>query len=164
MKRATHWRRYLIIVLYGPTLATAQAADGVIAVKSPFNVDQTAQQLEHALRAKGASVIASVDHAAAAAKVGMRLRPTRVVIFGNPRAGTPLMQCAQTAGIDLPQKALVWEDETGQTWVGYNDVSYLAKRHNLRDCDAAIKTNAEALANIVQQATANSPPKSPARR
>lgn len=150
--------QYPIILSCGLALATAHAADGVITIRSMFNVDQTTQRLEHTLRAKGANVVASVDHAAAAAKVGLPLRPTRVVIFGNPRAGTPLMQCAQTVGIDLPQKALVWEDETGQTWIGYNDVNYLAKRHHLRQCEAAIKANATALAGIVRQAATDSAP------
>lgn len=158
MNRVRKSRRYLLIASFGWAVATAHAADGLVAVKSAFNVDQTAQRLEQALRAKGAGVVASVDHAAAAAKIGLQLRPTRVVIFGNPRAGTPLMQCAQTMGIDLPQKALVWEDETGQTWVGYNDVSFLAKRHNLRQCEAAINANAEALASIARQAATNSAP------
>lgn len=157
MNRATVLLRYLI-VSSGLALATAQAANGMITVKSAFSVDQTTQRLEQTLRAKGASVVASVDHAAAAANVGLPLRPTRVVIFGNPRAGTPLMQCEQTMGIDLPQKALVWEDAAGQTWIGYNDVSYLAKRHDLRQCQAAIKTNAAALESIVRQAATNAAP------
>ena len=75
------------------------------------------------------TILARIDHAAAAANVGMALRPTEVLIFGNPLAGTPLMQAAQTIGIDLPLKALVWQDDAGKTWLAYNDPTWLARRH-----------------------------------
>lgn len=108
------------------------------------------------LKEKGVNVVATVDHAAAASKAGMKLRPTRVVIFGNPKAGTPLMQCAQTIGIDLPQKALIYEDDKGQTWIAYNDVAYLAKRHDIGQCGESVETNAKALKGLIGQAAGGS--------
>jgi uncharacterized protein (DUF302 family) len=105
--------------------------NGLVAVKSPHSVKETAGRLESALKEKGVNVIARVNHAQAAKKAEMDLRATEVVIFGNAKTGTPLMQCAQTIGIDLPQKALVWEDEKGQVWLAYNDQQYLAKRHGI---------------------------------
>jgi uncharacterized protein (DUF302 family) len=99
------------------------------------------------------TIFARVDHAAGALKVGKKLRPTEVLIFGNPQGGTPLMECSQTVGIDLPQKALVWEDESGQVWLGYNDVTYLAGRHGAAQCPA-VGSLGQALAGIAQAAVA----------
>jgi uncharacterized protein (DUF302 family) len=88
-------------------------------------------RIESEVKARGMTVFARIDHAAGAAEVGLALRPTELVIFGNAKGGTPLMQSMQTIGIDLPLKALVWQDETGGTWVSYNDPAWLAKRHGL---------------------------------
>lgn len=112
---------------------------------------ETAGRLESALKEKGVNVIARVNHAQAAKKAEMDLRATEVVIFGNAKTGTPLMQCAQTIGIDLPQKALVWEDEKGQVWLAYNDQQYLAKRHGIARCDAAVSAMSGALANFAKR-------------
>lgn len=114
----------------------AQAADGVIAVKSPRSAKETMDRFEQLAKQKGLNVFARIDHAAGAAKVGKTLRPTEVLIFGDPKSGTPLMECAQSVGIDLPQKALVWEDASGQVWLGYNDPAYLARRHGAAQCPA----------------------------
>ena len=114
----------------------AQAADGVIAVKSPRSAKETMDRFEELAKQKGLSVFARIDHAAGAAKVGKTLRPTEVLIFGDPKSGTPFMGCAQSIGIDLPQKALVWEDASGQVWLGYNDPAYLARRHGAAQCPA----------------------------
>lgn len=114
----------------------AQAADGVIAVKSPRSAKETMDRFEGLAKQKGLNVFARIDHAAGAAKVDKTLRPTEVLIFGDPKSGTPLMECAQSVGIDLPQKALVWEDASGQVWLGYNDPAYLARRHGAAQCPA----------------------------
>jgi uncharacterized protein (DUF302 family) len=106
------------------------------------------------LTGRGISILARIDHAAAAAKVGMHLRPTEVLIFGNPRAGTPLMQATQTIGIDLPLKALVWQDNEGKTWLAYNDPAWLAKRHGLFIGSAGIlRSTADALATAAAEVT-----------
>jgi uncharacterized protein (DUF302 family) len=105
-----------------------------------------------ALTKRGIAVLARIDHAAAAAKAGMSLRPTEVLIFGNPRAGTPLMQAAQTIGIDLPLRALVFEDSESRTWIAYNDPEWLAGRHHVGEAKQTLENMSSALAAIVQEA------------
>ena len=112
------------------------AADGLIVIKSPLGAKATMNRFEDIARQRGLTVFARVDHAAGAATVGKTLRPTEVLIFGNPMGGTPLMECAQSAGIDLPLKALVWEDASAQVWLGYNDPAFIAKRHGAPACPA----------------------------
>ena len=107
------------------------AADGLVTLPSNSSVKQTIERLEADLRSKGATIFARIDHAAGAAEVNLPLRPTELLIFGNPRGGTPLMQLRQTIGIDLPLKALAWEDQSGQVWLSYNDPAWLAARHSL---------------------------------
>jgi uncharacterized protein (DUF302 family) len=115
-------------------LASAQSADGLITLPSPHSAAQTMDRLEATVKERGFAVIAKVDHAAGAARVGKTLRPTMLLIFGNPQGGTPLMECAQSAGIDLPLKALVWDDAAGKTMVSYNDPKYLGARHKAESC------------------------------
>ena len=109
------------------------AADGLITIRSNFGPEETMQRLEAEVKAKGLTVFAHVDHAAGAAAAGLPLRPTDLLIFGNAKGGTPLMQQVQTIGIDLPLKALVWQDEQGATWLAYNDPAWLAQRHGAGD-------------------------------
>ena len=128
--------------------------DGLAVSSSSHSPKETMDRLAAAVTARGITVLARIDHAAAAAKVGMTLRPTEVLIFGNPRAGTPLMQAAQTMGIDLPLKALVWQDEDGRTWLGYNDPGSLARRHGVpAHLDPAVRTMSEVLAAVAADAT-----------
>ena len=109
----------------------AAAADGLVAVKSPHSAKITMDKLEAVAKEKGLNVFARIDHAAGAAKVGKTLRATEVLVFGNPQGGTPFMECGQSVGIDLPLKALVWQDEASQVWVGYNDPAWIAQRHGV---------------------------------
>jgi len=109
------------------------AADGLITKRSSFGPEETMNRLEADVKAKGLTVFAHVDHAAGAAAVGLPLRPTDLLIFGNAKGGTPLMQDAQLIGIDLPLKMLVWQDADGATWVSYNDPGWLAHRHGVGD-------------------------------
>jgi uncharacterized protein (DUF302 family) len=125
----------LALLLIASSLAIA--AEGLTAVRSAYGPKETMDRLESLLKEKGMTIFARVDHAAGAAKVGKRLRPTEVLIFGNPQGGTPFMECSQTVGIDLPLKMLVWEDEAGQTRLGYNDPTFLAGRHGVPQCAAA---------------------------
>ena len=112
-------------------------------------------RLAAAVTDRGMTVLARIDHAAAAAKAGMELRPTEVLIFGNPKAGTPLMQVAQTMGIDLPLKALVWQDDNGKTWLAYNDPKWLARRHGAdTDADRILDAMTAALAAVIEKVTA----------
>lgn len=145
--------RLMIALTLVTTSAWAAAADGLIALKSPHSAAVTMTRLEDAAKQRGLMVFARIDHAAGAAKINKTLRPTEVIIFGNPQGGTPLMECAQSAGIDLPLKALVWEDAAAQVWVGYNDPGYLAQRHGAPQC-AAVEGLRKALAGLAETATA----------
>jgi uncharacterized protein (DUF302 family) len=136
-------------------VSLAYADNGLISIKSPYDVKKTADRFENALNEKGMTVFIRINHAESARKVGENLRPTELVIFGNPKVGTPLMQCDQSVAIDLPQKALIWQDEAGQVWLTYNDPNYLANRHNLAGCDEVIKKIEKALGNFAK--TANMP-------
>jgi uncharacterized protein (DUF302 family) len=129
--------------------------DGLITIQSSHDPDETMTKFESALTAKGMSVFAKVDHAAGAASVGMELRPTLLIMFGNPKGGTPLMQVAQTSGIDLPLKALIWQDASGATWLSYNDPAWIATRHGLHPgAEAAVKAMSGALQAFAAIATA----------
>jgi uncharacterized protein (DUF302 family) len=131
----------------------AYADSGIISIKSSHNVKITGDRLENTLRAKGMRVFIRINHTQGAQEVGRKLRPTEVIIFGNPKVGTPLMQCGQCVAIDLPQKALIWEDEAGQVWLSYNDPKYLAKRHAIKECMEVIKKIESALENFSKAAT-----------
>ena len=143
---------YILAALFVVS-SSAYAGDGIVSMKSPHDVKSTADRLEDILKQKGMTVFIRINHAEGAQKVGQDLRPTEVIIFGNPKVGTPLMQCSQTAAIDLPQKALVWEDAKGQVWLSYNDPNYLANRHGIRGCSDVIKKIQNALSNFAAAAT-----------
>jgi uncharacterized protein (DUF302 family) len=110
--------------------------DGLVTLASPFGSAETFVRLEAAVRGQGLAVFATIDHAQAARDAGLNMKAASLLIFGSPRAGTPLMQRAPTLAIDLPLKALIWEDEDGATWLSYNDPAWLAQRHRLGDLDA----------------------------
>ncbi len=135
-------------------LPLVQAADnGLVTMKSPYSVDETLDRFEKAVKSKGMTVFARVDHTQGADKVGLELRPTKVLIFGNPKIGTLLMQSNQTAGIDLPLKLLAWQDADGQVWIAYNDPGYLVQRHNIGDRDPVVAKMRKALGNFTAMAT-----------
>ena len=111
-------------------MATA-ANNGIVNLASNHSVDQTVEKLTSILQAKGVNLFALVDHSGEAEKVGMKMRPTKLLIFGSPKAGTPLMQAAPSIAIDLPLKVLVWEDADGKVWLSYNSPQFLEQRHGL---------------------------------
>ena len=130
-------------------------AEGLIAIKSSRGPKETMDRLVAEVQAKGLTVFARVDHAAGAKDVGLALRPTELVIFGNAKGGTPLMQANQAIGIDLPLKALVWQDASDTTWLSYNDLAWLAQRHGLgHEVDAPVKAMTSLLDALTQAATA----------
>jgi uncharacterized protein (DUF302 family) len=130
-------------------------AEGLIAIKSSRGPKETMDRLVAEVQAKGLTVFARVDHAAGAKDVGLALRPTELVIFGNAKGGTPLMQANQAIGIDLPLKALVWQDASDTTWLSYNDLAWLAQRHGLgHEVDAPVKAMTSLLDAVTQAATA----------
>lgn len=148
----------LIFILFTsiPSLSFAEkspALNGLIKVKSTYSVTETISRLETALLKKGMTIFKRIDHSAGASKAGLSLRPTELLIFGNPKVGTPLMLCSQTAAIDLPQKALAYEDENNEVWLAYNNPAYMAKRHNIQGCKQAIQKVSNALANFTKVAT-----------
>ena len=131
------------------------AADGLINVPGTFGAKETVDRLEAEIKARGMTVFARIDHAAGAAEVGLTLRPTVLLIFGNARAGTPLMQADQATGIDLPLKALVTEDASGKVWLSYNDPHWIARRHGLgATAEQVVEAMAAALNAVATKAAA----------
>jgi uncharacterized protein (DUF302 family) len=128
------------------------AAQGLTTIKSSHPPHETMKRLEAAVGAKGLTVFARIDHAEGASAAGLSLRPTEVLIFGNAKGGTPLMQAVQMIGIDLPLKALVWQDAAGDTWLSYNDPAWLAARHGVSEAVMAGKL-AAVLDDIAKTAT-----------
>jgi uncharacterized protein (DUF302 family) len=133
------------------------AARGLSNIRSSFGPEETMNRFEAEVRAKGMIAFAHIDHAAGAAAVGLSLRPTELLIFGNARGGTPLMELAQTAGIDLPLKVLVWQDASGITWLSYNDPTWIAKRHGLHSEVGATVRVLNAALNQMARSAAKSP-------
>lgn len=126
--------------------------EGLATKSSQYSVPETLDRLEALLKEKGMTVFARIDHAAEAEKVGLKMPPTQLLIFGNPKGGTPLMVAAPTVAIDLPLKALAWQDDKGKVWLSYNRASYLKERHKIKGKDDAIKKLDEALANFIAKA------------
>jgi uncharacterized protein (DUF302 family) len=135
-------------------MTDAATRDGLVSANSKFSAAETMERLLAALAKRNMTVFARVDHAAGAKAAGLSLRPTEVVLFGNPKGGTPLMEDQQSAGIDLPLKALVWEDAEGKVWLGYNDPKWIAQRHGLgAKSTAAVQAMTGALQAITAEAT-----------
>lgn len=128
----------VFVVLFSPAWIFGQENNGLITITSSFSVKETTDSFIEIVTSKGLTVFARIDHADNANKQGFTLRPMELVIFGNPRAGTPLMQDNQISGIDLPLKVLVWEDEKGKVWITYNDPEWIASRHSLSDETASV--------------------------
>jgi len=146
-------KRWFFISVTAFSLFSAQsmATEGMVVIKSSFAAKTTMDRVESTALQRDLTVFARIDHAAGAAGIGKTLRANEVIIFGNPQVGTAFMECAQTAGIDLPLKILVWEDDASQVWLGYNHPAYLAQRHNVPECPI-IEKMSNALAAIAQTA------------
>jgi uncharacterized protein (DUF302 family) len=136
-----------------PFTGLAAGADGLITIKSPYSAKETIDRFEKAAKGKGLNIFLRLDHAAGASKIGKMLRPTELLVFGNPQGGTPLMECGQSVGIDLPLKALAWQDASGQVWLSYNDPQYLVQRHDLKECGPVTQKLRKALDGLAQDAT-----------
>ena len=107
--------------------------NGMVHLSSPYSVPETLKRLDSILQARGLTVFARIDHSGEAEKVGMKMHPTQLIIFGSPKGGTPVMVASPTLAIDLPLKALVWKDAGGKVWLSYNSAEYLKQRHNIPD-------------------------------
>ena len=151
----TSLRNTLIITALATSITAplAQADDGLIRLKSNASVAATADKLENVLRSKGMTVFTRINHTKGAESVGLSLTPTEVVVFGNPKVGTLLMNCSPQTAIDLPQKALIQQDKDGQVWLMYNDPEYLAKRHNIQGCEKPLRKIRGALNAFATAAT-----------
>lgn len=143
--------RILIVFLLFAFSTGAMADPGLIEQPSPYSVSKTMIRIESTVRQAGLTVFAVIDHAKGARQVGQKLRPTQLIIFGNPKGGTPLMQCSQKTGIDLPLKILVWENAQGKVMLGYNDPVWIARRHQVPNCPVAQKLH-DNLAKLVSRA------------
>ncbi len=131
----------LATILTATTLSLATPAlalDNYITKESKHSVSDTIDRLEKVLKSKGLTIFARIDHAAGAKKANLELSPTQLLIFGNPKLGTPLMQSNQTIGIDLPQKALAWKDKEGKVWLTYNNPAALKERHSIEGKDKVL--------------------------
>jgi uncharacterized protein (DUF302 family) len=126
----------------------------LVTLTSAHSVTETIERLKALLAKNGIELFAHIDHAAAATKIGLPLRPTQVLIFGNPKAGTPLMQSRQTIGLDLPLRVLVWEDADGKVWLTYRRVDALAQSHHLTGHDETVRALDKGLAGLARPATA----------
>ena len=139
----------LTVLMAGP----AAAGGGLVSVKSSHDVDATANRLESALKEKGITVFARIYHAAGAQQIGQRLKPTLLINFGSPAMGTPLIQRSRSIAIDLPLKALIWEDKAGQVWFTYNAPDYLARRHGITEMGELIQKMEKVVSNFSMAAT-----------
>jgi uncharacterized protein (DUF302 family) len=142
----------LAFVLAGVATIPAIAQEGMVIVQGEYSVEETTDRLEKILKDNGLTIFKKVNHQEGAASVNLSLPPTTVLIFGNPKLGTPLMQCAPTTAIDLPQKMLIWEDTAGKVKVAYNAPDYLKKRHRIEGCDQELQKISDALQKFAQSA------------
>lgn len=149
-------RLLVLLSLIAVVPAMAVAGDkGLVNKKSHYSVKVTLDRLENVLRKKGITVVTRWSHHAGAKKAGITLRPTELLIFGNPKMGSHFFTSNQTAGIDLPMKALAWKDKKGQVWLTYNDPTYIANRHGINDRPEIVKKMTGALNNLTNAATGN---------
>lgn len=141
----------ILVVLLGLLLSPLAAAadiEGLVKKSSPYGVSETLDRLETVLEKNGITVALRWNHGQNAADVDIPLRDTEILIFGNPKIGSHLMTAKQTSGIDLPMKALAWQDETGEVWLAYNDPAYIAERHGIEDRDDVLEKMSNALDNL----------------
>ena len=145
--------RSVIVAVFCCLSVSAIAAEGLVVKPSNHSVGETIDRLENILKEKGLKIFARIDHQAGAAGADLDLAPTQVLIFGNPKLGTPLMTSAPTAAIDLPQKALAYQDASGQVFLAYNDIGYLVARHGISGRDAVVEKIRGALRKFTDAAT-----------
>jgi uncharacterized protein (DUF302 family) len=141
-----------LLLAVTPVQAAGDGPAGLVTKASPYGVERTLDRLAAALEEKGITVFARVSHSGGAADVGIDLRPTELLIFGNPKVGSHFFTSHQTAGIDLPMKALAWQDADGQVWLGYNDPGYIAERHGIADRPDTVKKMTNALEALTDRA------------
>lgn len=144
---------FAMLLLVLCAVPPASAGEGLVIVKSSYGAKETADRVERLVKERGMTLFDRIDHAEGARKIGMELRPTEVLIFGNPKGGTPLMQCEQSVGIDLPLKMLVWKDEAGVVRVGYSNPESLKDRYGIKGCDEVLRKMKGALETLASDAS-----------
>ena len=142
----------LVVFLSGAVLAARAADNGLITKASKYSVEVTMDRFEAAAKKRGFTIVARVNHGQAAAKAGLKLRPSQLLIFGDPKGGTPIMAASPTAAIDLPLKALAWEDASGRVWLSYNSPTWLKARHDIEGVDKSLAGMSKALAAMATTA------------
>jgi len=146
-------KKFITLVLFSFFVSGyAQASKGLISVESKHSAQATADKFASIVEKKGLTLFARIDHQQNAAGVDLTIRSTEVIIFGNPKVGTPLMQCSQLAAIDLPQKVLIWTDADNKVWLTYNDPEYMKQRHDLKGCDKVLMKVSNVLSGLTQAA------------
>ena len=141
---------FLLFIFYSVNIA--QDANGLIKVESKHSVEETASKMKNLIKEKGLTFFTKINHRKNAETAGLEMKPTVVLIFGNPKLGTPIMKCEKTYAIDLPQKMLIYEDDEGKVWIVYNDQDYLVKRHKLKECKNEIEKVKNALKSLAEGA------------
>ncbi len=141
---------FLLFIFYSVNIA--QDANGLIKVESKHSVEETASKMKNLIKEKGLTFFTKINHRKNAENAGLKMKPTVVLIFGNPKLGTPIMKCEKTYAIDLPQKMLIYEDDEGKVWIVYNDQDYLVKRHKLKECKNEIEKVKNALKSLAEGA------------
>ena len=144
---------FLLVALVGSGSVSAKDPIGLVTLTSAHDVSGTIDKLVTVLESKGMKIFAKIDHSAGATEAGMELRPTQLLIFGNPKVGTPLLKCSQSIALDLPQKMLAWEAEDGKVFLSYNNPAYLKVRHNTEGCDEVFSKVIGALGKFAKAAT-----------
>ena len=144
----------ILLVIFTIVFAnSALATESIISVESNYSVKVTADRFEEILKSKGLTIFDRINHSQNASIVNLELAPTEVIIFGNPKVGTPLMQCSKTVAIDLPQKALFWKDSEGKVFLSYNNPQYLKERHNISGCESDMNKISGVLGKLSKAAT-----------
>ena len=146
-------KKFITLIFLSFSISTfANAADSLISVKSHHSAKETANRFSSIVERKGLTLFARIDHQKNAAGIGSTLRETEVIIFGNPKVGTPIMQCSQQAAIDLPQKVLVWTDANNTVWLSYNNPEYIKERHAIKGCDKVLTKITNVLSGLTNAA------------
>ncbi|MGX9417403.1 DUF302 domain-containing protein [Vibrio sp. WJH972] len=143
------------LLLLPIAMPASASVEGMVNVESTFDVVETTDRLEGILKEKGMTVFNRIKHSQSASDVGIELRDTELLIFGNPKAGSPLMKCQQSVAIDLPQKALIWKDESEKVWISYNDPRFLEQKHGIKGCEKVLANIEKALGNFAKAASTN---------
>ncbi|WP_166372748.1 DUF302 domain-containing protein [Psychromonas sp. SA13A] len=146
-------KKFITFVLFSFFVSGyAQASEGLISVESTHSAKETADKFASIVEKKGLTLFARIDHQKNAVGLDLTIRSTEVIIFGNPKVGTPIMQCSQLAAIDLPQKVLIWTDADNKVWLTYNDPEYMKQRHDLKGCDKVLMKVSNVLSGLTQAA------------